>query len=183
MENVDDVAAENVNSSEETLSLEEHQARGARTAWRVIGGILTLATILGVLAYYNYSHSSAELNAAFVEMGQKGATVDTEGCVPVVMEWHRTCDGMKTLCDHAVPMAMTHCLSAPDAPEARASERKAYCDAFSWPSSKAKWTYAKCKEIGFSKDAGEKRDRVKACGNAFGTIENFCRHGGKGVRL
>ena len=109
-------------------------------------------------------------------MGQKVATVDTEG-VPVVMVLRY--EGMKTLCDHAVPMAMTHC-SQPQTLPRSAGEAVAMP---SLASSKAKWTYAKCKEIGFGKDAGEKRDRVKACGNAFGTIENFCRHGGKGVRL
>jgi hypothetical protein len=166
-----------------SLSVEEHQAKGARTARRVVGGILTLALILGTLAYYNYSESSRQLNEAFEDLGKKGATLATEECVPAILEWHQSCEAMKTLCDHAIPMAMTHCLGQPESEGERFKERQAYCDAFKWPPSKAKWTYAKCKEIGISKDDGTRRDRIKACGNAFGAIENFCRHNAEGVRL
>jgi hypothetical protein len=178
---------EKPNPTDETappaLSIEEHQARGARTARRVVGGILALAMVLGTLAYYNYSMSSQQLNEAFEDLGAKGATLTTEACVPAILEWHQSCDAMKTLCDHAIPMAMTHCLAQPESTGDRFKERQAYCEAFTWPSSKAKWTYAKCKEIGISKDDGDKRDRIKACGNAFGAIENFCRHNAEGVRL
>ena len=183
METTDQAPPGKNGETAQELSVEEHQARGARTAWRVVGGILILATVLGVLAYYNYSQSSAVLNQDFVDIAVKGETVDTEGCVPLVLEWHSSCQAMKTLCDHAIPMAMTHCLTAPKAPEERQVERKNYCDAFAWPSSKSKWTYRKCQEIGVSKDKGASRDEAKACGNAFGAIENFCRHEGKGVRL
>jgi len=185
MVTADESNTEETSPAEVELSLEEHQARGARTARRVIIGILVLALVLGFLAYYNYSKSSEALNKSFTEMGEKGAIVDTEACVPIVMEWHKSCadDAIKTLCDHAIPMAMSHCLTAQDAPETRMQERQSYCEAFKWPASKSKWTHSKCKEIGISKSNGDKRDRIKACGNAFGAIENFCRHGGKGVRL
>jgi hypothetical protein len=167
----------------EALSLEEHQARGARTARRVLTVLFTISLVGGILAYRSYSNSEQHLHAAFDRMAAEGATLNTEECVPVVLAWHRNCQAMKSLCDHAIPMAMTHCLTRDDAEVPRQKERLDYCTGFTWPQSKSKWTHDKCEAIGIGKKHGTSRDDIKACGNAFGAIENFCRHNTKGVLL
>jgi hypothetical protein len=145
--------------------------------------LLGFSVILGVLAYRSYSNSEVHLHVAFQDLAAQGATLDTEECVLAVLHWHGNCEAMKSLCDHAIPMAMTHCLKRSESASLRAKERLDYCVAFRWPRSKAKWTYEKCKVIGVSKDDGSRRDQIKACGNAFSAIENFCRHNAEGVRL
>ncbi len=91
---------------------------------------------------------------------------------------------MKSLCDHSVPMAMAHCLKQADASEARKQERMTYCKNFKYPTGgMSRWTHTKCDEIGINRKKGHNRSAVKACGNAFSALENFCRHDGDGIRL
>ena len=166
-----------------TISDEEHFARGARSAKRMVLFLLGLSVFLGIFAYRSYSNSEVHLHAAFQDLAAKGASLNTEECVPVVLHWHENCQAMKSLCDHSIPMAMTHCLKRPEGEALRTKERLDYCGSFRWPQSKSKWTYGKCKVLGISKNDGSRRDQIKACGNAFSAIENFCRHNAEGVRL
>lgn len=138
--------------------------------------MLTLATILGVVAYWRYTVSERHLHTVFDELRAKGASLDVEECVTEVLAWHNTgCEAMQSLCDHSVPMALEHCLSAQD--------RAGYCDALQIDESSGKWTYDMCKKRGVSPDHGARRRQMKACGNAYGAIESFCAYDQKGVVL
>ena len=145
--------------------------------------LLSLSVIIGVLAYWRYTVSERHLHQAFDALAAQGASIDTEACVPTVLAWHRRCEAMKSLCDHSIPLAMTHCLAQRDAPAERAAERKSYCKGFVNPSAMGRWTHKKCGEIKVSKKDGAKRGEIKACGYAFRAIAEFCRRDGEGVSI
>jgi len=150
----------------------------------MVSSLFSISIILGVCAFWSYSDSEIHLHDGFKALAEKGAQLNSEGCVPAVLEWHRTCKAMKSLCDHAVPMAMAHCLKQPKAPDPRNRERAAYCKTLKYPpGGMARWTYSKCSEIGITRKKGHTRSEVKACGTAFSALENFCRHDGDGIRL
>ena len=137
----------------------------------VLGGLISLALVLGVVAYWRYTVSERHFAETIVEMNALGPTLDTDGCVGAVLDWHARCEANKPLCDDGVPRIMTHCLVGAD--------RQAYCDGLDLSSAKAQWVYGKCQDRGTPC-----RDRKKcACADAYRTVDSFCRHGQKGVSL
>ena len=157
--------------------------RSGRSAAIVLTILFTCSTVMGVVAYWRYTESERFLHRDWAEISAKGSKIDAEECVPLVLEWHRNCEAMKSLCNHSIPMTMTHCLGQDRATPERVAERKAYCDAMVTPSSLGRWTFKKCKAIGVSKEHGSTRDERKACSYAFKALEEFCRRGGEGIRL
>ncbi len=136
--------------------------------------IFGLSVVLGVLAYWRYTVSERHLHEVFATMDQKGTQLSAEGCITEVLNWHREgCAAMQSMCDHAIPMVLTRCLVGKD--------RSNYCDNLDIREASKKWTYRMCKERGISPKDGTKRRFVKACGNAYGSIESFCKSGQKGV--
>jgi hypothetical protein len=137
----------------------------------VLGTISVLVVVLGVLAYWRYTVSELHFARAIAHFDERGKTLDAEGCVTEVLEWHRTCEANKPLCDDGVVRIMTHCLTAAD--------RSATCNTVELGSAKAQWVFAKCQERG-----SPCADRKKcACASAYRTIDSFCRHGQRGVSL
>lgn len=141
----------------------------------VIGLLLLASTILGVIAYWRYTVSEKHLHVVFAEMDVKGKGLDADECISATLQWHRTgCAAMRSLCDHAVPMVLTRCLAAKD--------RKSACDTLDIGPNElsAKWTYRRCKARGVHPPEFRRRD-VKACGNAYGSLESFCKSNQQGV--
>ncbi len=137
----------------------------------VLGGLITLALVLGVLAYWRYTVSERHFAKTIAEMDALGPTLDTDGCVGAVLDWHARCTANKPLCDDGVPRIMTHCLVGAD--------RQSTCEELDLSSAKAQWVYGKCQDRGTPC-----RDRKKcACADAYRTVDSFCRHGQKGVSL
>lgn len=130
-----------------------------------------LAVVLGVLAYWRYSESERHFAATLQEMDRLGPTVEAEGCVTAVLEWHGRCEADPALCDHGVPLVLTHCLVGAD--------RGATCDALDLSSAEAKWVFDRCVERGTPCTNRKKC----ACASAYRTIDSFCRHGQEGVAL
>ena len=137
----------------------------------VLGTISVLVVVLGVLAYWRYTVSERHFAHAIAHFDERGKELDVEGCVAEVLEWHRTCEANKALCDNGVVRIMTHCLTAAD--------RSETCNALELGSAKAQWVFAKCQERG-----SPCADRKKcACADTYRTIDSFCRHGQRGVSL
>jgi hypothetical protein len=137
----------------------------------VLGGLMALAVVLGVLAYWRYTVSERHFSEALAAMDELAPTLDTDGCVGAVLQWHSTCSANKPLCDDGVPRVMTHCLAGAD--------RSAYCSTLDLSSAKAQWVYGKCEDRGTSC-----RDKKKCpCADAYRTVDSFCRHDQKGVAL
>ena len=147
--------------------------RKHRAGW-VLGGLFVLSTVLGVLAYWRYSVSEHHLKAVFAQMDDAGKALSAEGCITETLRWHREgCEAMQSLCDHAIPMVLTRCLSAKD--------RSPACSNLGIDQPSKRWPYRMCKERGISPKDGTKRRFVKACGNAYGSLESFCKSDQKGV--
>ena len=145
--------------------------RSGKGAAILIGSIMVLAIVLGVVAYWRFTLSQQHIRANFHRLDKHGATLDAEGCVTAVLDWHDHCDAIDTLCDHAVPMAMEHCL--------RASDRSKDCAALG-ETARDQWTYEKCKARGIIKG---RSSVVNACTDAYRALAQFCRSGQEGVIL
>lgn len=104
-------------------------------------------------------------------MGELGKTLDTEGCIGAVLEWHGECAANKPLCDNGVPMVMTHCLMGRD--------RSDTCESLDLSSAKAKWVFDQCEARGTPCT----NRKTCACASAYRAIDSFCRHGQEGVAL
>lgn len=137
----------------------------------MLGVVAVLVVVLGVLAYWRFTVSEKHFAGVLTEMDRTGPTVDTEGCVTAVLQWHATCDANRPLCDDGVPRVITHCLLGAD--------RSETCNELDLGSAKAQWVYGRCESRGTPC-----RDRKKCpCADAYRTIDSFCRHGQKGVAL
>lgn len=137
----------------------------------VLGGIAIIIILMGAVGFWQLSKSRDHFAAATTRMDEVGKTVDTEGCVGAVLEWHAGCEANKPLCDNGVPMVMTHCLLGGD--------RGEYCEDLDLSSSKAQWVFDRCEERG---DKCSNR-KTCACASAYRAIDSFCRHGQEGVSL
>lgn len=137
----------------------------------VLGGLSLLVLILGPLAYWRFTVSGQHFAEAMHHMDELGPTVDTEGCISAVLDWHEHCEADRNLCNHGVPRVLVHCLVGAD--------RQATCDGLDLSSAKAQWVFQSCEERGTPCD-----DRKNcACASAYRTIDSFCRHGQEGVPL
>ncbi|MGM0577305.1 MAG: hypothetical protein ACQEXJ_16380 [Myxococcota bacterium] len=136
----------------------------------MIGTVFVLAIVLGVLAFRNYRASERHIQQSMAEFDEMGVRLDADGCVAAVLDWNGRCEAMKTLCDHAVPMAMEHCLAARD--------RSEVCDGLGdTETARAQWTYHKCEEHDVT------RANKKACTNAYRALIQYCTTGQQGVIL
>lgn len=125
----------------------------------------------GFTAYWRYAVSETWFKQSLTEMSAKGGELDSEGCVSAVLDWHAACEANKPLCDHGVPLAMTHCLLERD--------RTDVCDSLDMSSAKAQWVFKSCLDRGTPC-----RHRKKcACADAYRALDSFCRHGQEGVSL
>jgi len=137
----------------------------------VLGAISILAVVLGVLAFWRLSLSEQHVARVLVEMDRKGPTLDTEGCIGAVLDWHSNCEADAASCDYGVAPVLTHCLVGAD--------RSATCEGLDLSSAKAEWVHQACFDRGTPC-----RDRKHcACADAYRAIDSFCRHGQKGVAL
>jgi hypothetical protein len=137
----------------------------------VLGAITVLVLVLGVWAFQRYTVSEKHFRIALAEMDKVAPTVDTEGCVAAVLEWHGRCEANKPLCDDGVVRVMTHCLMGAD--------RGEYCRTLDLSSAKAQWVFEKC----MTRGTPCKNRKACPCADAYRTVDSFCRHNQQGVSL
>lgn len=137
----------------------------------VLGTIVTLVVVLGIVAYWRYTVSERHFAETFAEFDRLAPTVDAEGCVTAVLEWHERCEANKPLCDNGVVRVMSHCLPGRD--------RSEYCETLDLSSSKAQWVWNKCVDRG----TPCRERRSCPCADAYRAIDSFCRHDQTGVAL
>ncbi|MCB9728671.1 MAG: hypothetical protein H6744_16530 [Deltaproteobacteria bacterium] len=144
--------------------------RSSRGAGIVITVVFTLATVLGVVAYWRYSVSSRFIHESLAQFDARGASLDADACVGEVLAWNARCEAMKSMCDQAVPMTMEHCLAA--------RERKEACAALPVEEApRAQWTFERCAAQGVT------RRNKNVCTDAYRALVQFCRTGERGVIL
>lgn len=133
--------------------------------------MVTLAVVLGVLAYWRYTVSERHFADAIAQMDRVGPSQDTEGCVSAVLDWHHGCEANKPLCDNGVGRVLTHCLAGAD--------RREYCESLDLSDAKAQWVYARCAERGTPCQS----KKHCPCADAYRTLDSFCRYDQRGVAL
>lgn len=138
----------------------------------VLTGMTLVAVFMGVFAYYRYVTSEKAIMAGMAELEVKGAALDSEGCVTFVLDWHKRCTALNSMCNDAVKIAMYHCLEARD--------RTADCAKLN-PDvvSKGQWVFGVCKDRGT-----ECRLRKQCpCADAYRAMDSFCRTDQQAVQL
>ena len=151
-------------------SVEHAEQSGPKLRW-VLGGIAAIVVLMGFAGYRQLVQSRDHFAETTKMMGELGKTLDTEGCITAVLDWHGECAANKPLCDNGVPMVMTHCLMGRD--------RTDTCEELDLSSAKAKWVFDQCMDRGTPCT-----DRKTcACASAYRAIDSFCRHGQEGVAL
>jgi hypothetical protein len=151
-------------------SVDDAERSGPKLFW-VLGGVAILAAAMGAAGYWQLVRSRDHFAEATAKMDDLGKTLDTEGCITAVLDWHAECAANKPLCDNGLPMVMTHCLLGDD--------RTQTCESLDLSSAKAKWVFNKCEERGTPCT----NRKTCACASAYRTIDSFCRHGQEGVAL
>lgn len=136
----------------------------------VIASVFTLATVLGVVAFWRFEVSSSYIHASLAEFDQRGPSLDADGCVGEVLAWNARCEAMKSMCDQAIPMVMEHCLAG--------KERKEACAALPLEDApRAQWTYERCAAHEVT------RRNKKVCTSAYRAMVQYCHTGERGVIL
>lgn len=138
----------------------------------VLLSMTAVAVFMGVFAYYRYVTSEKAIMAGMAELEVKGESLTSEGCVDTVLEWHKRCDALNTMCNDAVKIAMYHCLEARD--------RSVDCGNLK-PDvvSKGQWVFGVCKDRGTEC----RRRKECPCADAYRALDSFCRSDQKAVQL
>jgi hypothetical protein len=138
----------------------------------VLIGLSLVAVSMGVFSYYRYVTSERAIMAGMAELEARGAELDSEGCINVVLDWHSRCDALSMMCNDAVKIAMYHCLESRD--------RKADCGQLK-PDvvSKGQWVFGVCKDRGTEC----RRRKQCPCADAYRALDSFCRSDQKSVQL
>lgn len=148
----------------------EYESSGSSVAW--LFSLLTVLVLgMGVLAYYNYAKTEDRFVEAFAIMDTRGPGLDVEGCIDAVLEWNADCGGNQELCDHGIPVVLTHCL--------KGRPRTATCEGFRELSADAKWAFAKCADRGTPCRSKKKCP----CAAAYRGLHSYCVHHEEGVAL
>jgi len=131
-----------------------------------------VAVAMGMFSYYRYITSEKAIMAGMAELERAGAELDSEGCVDVVLDWHKRCDALSVMCNDAVKIAMYHCLESRD--------RHADCGKLE-PDvvSKGQWVFGVCKARGTEC----RRRKECPCADAYRALDSFCRTDQKAVQL
>ncbi len=131
-----------------------------------------VAVFMGVFAYYRYVTSEKAIMAGMAELQSKGSSLDSEGCINTVLDWHKRCEALNSMCNDAVKIAMYHCLEARDRSEDCGKLKPDVV-------SKGQWVFGACKERG---TACRLRKQC-ACADAYRAMDSFCRTDQQAVQL
>jgi len=133
----------------------------------VVVALLTVATAMGVVAFWRFSESDKFLSHVMVEMENAGKTSSPEQCVDEVVKHASTCEAMKSLCDSSAPRWMEACL--------RGQDRVGYCSTLGDTPKATSFGFKACK------DRQVDRRTKGACASAYRAIAAHCESvsGGK----
>ena len=127
----------------------------------VLGSIFFVATILGVVTFFNYTRTEKSVQKGIAHLLEEGKSLSMQGCVKELLTWTSQCEGIKTVCDASAPILMESCL--------RAQDRSAECGENAQVRKDSKFGFKECSVFTLTKD------RRKVCGNAFRAFDSYCR--------
>jgi hypothetical protein len=116
---------------------------------------------MSVLTSFTYRQTELHLVQTYSRFEQLGQTASAEECINGVIDWLPRCDGMKALCEGAVPRVMDKCLAG----RSRVEE----CTALSGRPADAHFGFKECQARGLSKSLN------KVCGNSYKALDLHCR--------
>lgn len=138
----------------------------------VMVSICAVALFMGVFAYYRYVTSERAIMQGMAELEAKGHELDAEGCINLVLDWHKRCDALSVMCNDAVKIAMYHCLESRD--------RLDDCGKLKPDEvSRGQWVFGVCKDRGTEC----KHRKQCACADAYRALDSFCRTDQSAVQL
>lgn len=130
-------------------------------AWWVLGSLAVLSLLMAGLTSVTYRQTEVHLVKMYKYFGDLGSTATSERCIDEVIQWIPRCDGMKALCEGAVPRVMESCLAGQN----RAQE----CAALSKRAADAHFGFKECEARSLS------RSLNKVCGNSYKALDLHCR--------
>lgn len=134
---------------------------GSHKAWWVLGILAVVSVLMSVLTSFTYRQTEVHLVQTYARFTDLGKSSTAEACIDAVIEWLPRCDGMKALCEGAVPRVMDNCLAGQN----RASE----CSALANRPADAHFGFKECAARGLSKSLN------KVCGNSYKALDLHCR--------
>ena len=139
----------------------EMPKKNAHKAGWVLGGVAILSFLMAGLTSYTYRQTDVHLAKTYERVTAFGANATAEQCIDDVVQWIPRCDGMKALCEGAVPRVMETCLKARD--------RSPECQALINRPADAHFGFKECAARGLS------RSLNKVCGNSYKALDLHCR--------
>jgi hypothetical protein len=130
-------------------------------AWWVLGGVAVLSLLMAGLTSYTYRQTDVHLVRTYERVAILGQTATAAQCIDDVIQWIPRCDGMKALCEGAVPRVMEVCLKARD--------RSAECREIIDRPDVAQFGFKDCAARGLN------RAMNKVCGNSYKALDLHCR--------
>ena len=130
-------------------------------AWWVLGALAVLSILMAGLTTITYRQTDVHLVQMYTYFKDFGSKGTAESCIDEVIQWVPKCDGMKALCEGAVPRIMDSCLAGQN----RASE----CAALANRPADAHFGFKECEVRKLS------RSLHKVCGNSYKALDLHCR--------
>ena len=126
----------------------------------ILGSCVFVSLIAGAWAFHMLNVSQKFVKISLAEVALKGKTSSVDDCVSVTMEWYKTCEAMKSLCDSSVSRVMRQCLIGQD--------RQNDCVELGQLTMDTHFGFKECQARGVT------RFTRKACANAFRAIDHHC---------
>ncbi|MEY2987099.1 MAG: hypothetical protein RJB13_620 [Pseudomonadota bacterium] len=136
-------------------------SKNRHKGWWVLSGVAILSFLMAGLTSYTYRQTDVHLAETYERVSALGANATAEQCIDDMVQWIPKCDGMKALCEGAVPRVMASCLKARD--------RSAECQALINRPADAHFGFKECAARGLS------RSLNKVCGNSYKALDLHCR--------
>ena len=129
--------------------------------WWVLGILGVLSVLMAGLTSVTYRQTDVHLVKMYTYFREFGAQSNAEQCINEIIQWLPKCEGMKALCEGAVPRVMESCLAGQN----RASE----CAALADRPADAHFGFKECEVRKLS------RSLNKVCGNSYKALDLHCR--------
>lgn len=139
----------------------ENSVSKKHKGWWVLGAIAVLSLLMAGITSVAYRQTEVHLVKMYREFSELGTTAASEQCIDRIIAWVPRCDGMKALCEGAVPRVMESCLAGQN----RAQE----CAALSKRPADAHFGFKECEARNLS------RSLNKVCGNSYKALDLHCR--------
>lgn len=129
--------------------------------WWVLGAVAVFSVLMSGITAVAYRQTDVHLVEMYTYFKTLGAEASAEQCIDEVIKWVPKCNGMKALCEGAVPRVMDSCLAG--------KSRVPECEALKNRPADAHFGFKECEVRQLT------RSLNKVCGNSYKTLDLHCR--------